>query len=280
MQSLVEVIVFQPHGHCGKQRLSRARARQPILDRDGFPKARVIVGDRVMNEQQGPAMSQFGNVQQYRLDEPQVREAQGVVLVRVLTHSRALARFTDQFLRRLDEELCDGSREQDAPRRGDHLPATEPDDRVIAARDGQLAGPGGGHDEGFRGHDAADPLMPRHLPERHADVDQSVNLKPTLCACPALLYRNEDSPRICHWREPPQLPDGKSHRLAERVSHDGLKDDRPFAWWGHRRAVRNERDTEDRRASLLRCQARVVADVEEFIENRLLWQVHPWPASR
>jgi hypothetical protein len=117
------------------ERIARPGARQPVLDRDGFLQARVVVRDGIVDEEQGTAVLQLGSVQQDGLDEPQVGEAQAVILFRVLIHSRALARFPDELIRRVEEETRDGSAEQDAWRWADDLTATEADDRKMAAGD-------------------------------------------------------------------------------------------------------------------------------------------------
>jgi hypothetical protein len=96
---------------------------------------------------------------------------------------------------------------------------------MIAAGDAQLAMPCGCNNEGIWGGGSADPLVPRHVPQSDAHVDQTVDLEPPARAFAILLHSNQDSPRVSDRREPPQFPHRERDRLAQRVPRDRLKGD-------------------------------------------------------
>src|SRR5258708_254183 len=168
----------------------------------------------------------FGSMQQDRLDEIQVGEVPTVVRL-VAPNPGAwqpgtLDGLIDQGFRGIDEEPCDRTLMEDTPQWADDLAATEADDWMVAAADTQLAGMGGHDHKCLRGGGAADPLMPRHFPERHAHVDEAVDLETPAISLPDHFHGDHHLSGIRHRREPPEFPRGERDRLAEGVSGEWL----------------------------------------------------------
>ena len=158
------------------------------------------------------------------------------------------------------------------------MAATEADDRSVAAADAQLARTSGHDHKRLRGGSTADPLMPRHLPERHAHVDEAVDLETPATPIPDRFHGDHHLSGIRHRREPPEFPRGKRDRLAEHVSRDRLKRNRFFPRRVDGCGTSDERNPKVDRTAFLCHQARVIADVEKFIQDRRLWKVHTRPA--
>jgi hypothetical protein len=112
---------------------------------------------------------------------------------------------------------------------------------------------------------AQNSLVPGHLPQRHADIDQAVDLQPSA----GLLDRDQNPPRVSHRGQPPKLPLSERYRLLEQVSRDR----RQLVVVPRRYPALTveEDDAEYRWAAFLRQQARVVADVDDLVEHGLGW---------
>jgi hypothetical protein len=115
--------------------------------------------------------------------------------------------------------------------------------------------------------------MPRHLPQRHADVDEAVD--PQFRAFARRLHGDDDAPRVSNRRQSPQLALSEGDDLAKQVSLDRFERQRLLTVWRDGPVGTDERHTEDDRASLLCREARVIADINKLVEDTLFGQFDP-----
>jgi hypothetical protein len=113
--------------------------------------------------------------------------------------------------------------------------------------------------------------MPRHFPQRHADIDEAVD--PEFRAYARWLHSDDHAPRVSIRCQPPQFALSERDCLAQQVSLDRFERQRLRTVWRDGHFCADKRYAKNDRASLLRCEARVIADINKLVEDPSFGQV-------
>ena len=126
VKPLMKVVVLQPHRHPSRQRIARAGARQPVLDRDGFLQARFVVRDDIPDKSKAPPC--FSSAVCNRMSTPASRSRVAVVLggsgewisSALYTHSRWTSAVVKPLCPRLFNSAYSGDADHSLRFDGDH----------------------------------------------------------------------------------------------------------------------------------------------------------------